>query len=105
VGDHPRLLTLFAKAVELLGDDLERERRGRVLYPTVLARDELATAHAELGQFDVAVALHLGLGTLKRRRDKREQARDHLISATTMYGEMDMRFSLEQAQAELRELA
>jgi hypothetical protein len=44
---------------------------------------------------------HLGLGKLSRRTDKREQARDHLTTATTMYREMDMRFWLEQAEAEL----
>ena len=48
---------------------------------------------------------HLGLGKLYRRTDKREQAREHLTTATTMYREMDMRFWLEQADAELRELA
>ena len=34
-----------------------------------------------------------------------EQAQEHLATATTMYREMDMRFRLEQAEAELRELA
>ena len=58
VGDYRRGLTLFAKAVDLLGDDLERERLGRGLYPAVLARNELAASHAELGQFDVAAGLH-----------------------------------------------
>jgi hypothetical protein len=36
---------------------------------------------------------------------KREQAREHLASAATMYREMDMRFWLEQAEGEMRELA
>jgi hypothetical protein len=31
----------------------------------------------------------------------REPATEHLTSATTMYGEMDMRFWLEQAEAEM----
>jgi hypothetical protein len=47
---------------------------------------------------------HLGLGKLYRRTGKREQTREHLITATTMYREMDMRFWLEQAEAEGREL-
>jgi len=34
-----------------------------------------------------------------------EQAQEHLATATTMYREMDMRFWLEQAEAEMRELA
>jgi hypothetical protein len=45
---------------------------------------------------------HLGLGKLYTRTDKREPAREHLASATAMYREMDMRFWLQQAEAELR---
>ena len=44
---------------------------------------------------------HLGLGKLYRRTGKREQAQEHLTTATTMYREMDMRFWLEQAEAEM----
>ena len=47
---------------------------------------------------------HLGLGTLYRRTDKRELAQEHRTIATTMYREMDMRFWLEQAEAETVEL-
>jgi len=48
---------------------------------------------------------HLGLGKLYRRTGEREQAQEHLTTATTMYREMDMRFWLEQAETELRKLA
>jgi hypothetical protein len=41
---------------------------------------------------------HLGLGKLYWRTDKREQAQEHLTTATTMYREMDMRFWLERAR-------
>ena len=44
---------------------------------------------------------HLGLGKLYRRADKRQKAHEHLITATTMYREMDMRFYLEQAETEM----
>jgi hypothetical protein len=47
---------------------------------------------------------HAGLAKLYRRTGKREQALEHLITATTMYREMDMRFWLEQAQAEMGKL-
>ena len=47
---------------------------------------------------------HLGLGKLSRRTGKREQAQEHLTTATTMYREMDMRFWLEQAEAGMTEL-
>jgi hypothetical protein len=48
---------------------------------------------------------HLGLGKLYRRIGKRDEAREHLTTARTMYREMGMPFWLEQAEAELRELA
>ena len=48
---------------------------------------------------------HLGLGKLDRRTGRREQAREHLSTATTMYRAMDMRFWLEQAEAEMGGLA
>jgi hypothetical protein len=48
---------------------------------------------------------HAGLGRLYQRTTKREQAHEHLTTATTMYREMDMRFWLEQAEAEVKELA
>jgi hypothetical protein len=47
-------------------------------------------------------ARHLGLGKLYRRTGKREQAREHLTTATTLYREMDMRFWLEEVERELR---
>jgi hypothetical protein len=43
---------------------------------------------------------HLGLGRLYRRTGKHEHAREHLATATTMYRAMDMRFWLEQAEAD-----
>ena len=44
---------------------------------------------------------HLGLGHLYRRVGNRQEAREQLASATVMFREMDMRFWLEQAQAEM----
>jgi hypothetical protein len=48
---------------------------------------------------------HLGLGALYRRAGTRQGAREHLTTAGAMFGEMDMRYWLEQAEAELKELA
>jgi hypothetical protein len=42
----------------------------------------------------------VSLGKLYRRAGKRDQTQAHLSTATTMYGEMDMRFWVEQAEAE-----
>jgi hypothetical protein len=39
-----------------------------------------------------------------RSTGKREQAQEHLATATTMYRKMDMRFWLERAEAEMKEL-
>jgi hypothetical protein len=47
---------------------------------------------------------HLGLGKLYRRTGKREQARDHLTTAATMYREMGMTYWLEKAEAEMQGL-
>ena len=47
---------------------------------------------------------HLGIGKLYRRTDKREQAQEHLATATAMYREMDMTYWLEKAEVEMREL-
>ena len=66
-------------------------------------REALALAD-ELGMRPLVAHCHLGLGKLARRAAKREQAREHLTTATTMYREMGMRFWLEQAQAALAEL-
>jgi class 3 adenylate cyclase/tetratricopeptide (TPR) repeat protein len=46
---------------------------------------------------------HFGLGKLYRRTGRQQEAQEHLTTATTMYREMDMRFWLEQAEAETRE--
>ncbi len=44
---------------------------------------------------------HLGLGKLYRRTGKQQEAQEYLTTATGMYREMDMRFWLDQAEAEL----
>jgi hypothetical protein len=45
---------------------------------------------------------HLGLGKLYRRTGRREEALEHLTTATTMYREMDMRFWLENAETTMK---
>jgi len=48
---------------------------------------------------------HLGLGKLYRGTGQRQQAQEHLTTATAMFRERDMRFWLEQAEAEMGALA
>jgi tetratricopeptide (TPR) repeat protein len=57
------------------------------------------------GMRPVAAHCHLGLGKLYRRTGQREEAHEHLTTATAMYREMDMGFWLEKAEAETIELA
>ena len=57
----------------------------------------------ELGMRPLVAHCHFHLGKLFRT-DQREQAREHLTIATTMYREMDMRFWLDQAEAEMRQV-
>ena len=63
-------------------------------------RGALALAE-DLGMRPLVAHCHLGLGKLFRRTDKREQAREHLATATTMYREMGMTYWLEKAEVEL----
>lgn len=55
----------------------------------------------ELGMRPLESHCHLGLSRLYRRCDKRELARQHLSTATTMYREMGMMYWLEGAEAEM----
>ncbi len=66
-------------------------------------RNALALAEPR-GMRPLVAHCHLGLGKLYRRTGQREQAHEHLTIATTLYREMDMRFWLEQAETEIKEL-
>ena len=57
------------------------------------------------GMRPLLACCHLGLGRLHRKVSRRRLAQEHLTAATTMYREMDMRFWLEQAEAEMEVLA
>ena len=52
----------------------------------------------------LAAHCHLSLAKLFRSTRKSELAREHLMTAVTMYREMDMGFWLEKAEAELGQL-
>ena len=58
-----------------------------------------------LGLRPLMAHCHLGLGALSRRAGTRQEARDHLTMAVTMFGEMDMRYWRERVETELKELA
>ena len=63
------------------------------------------TLAAELGMRPLIAHCHLGLGKLARQAGRREEAQEHFTTTTTMWREMDMRFWLEEAEAEMRGLA
>ena len=58
----------------------------------------------ELGMRPLMARCHLGLGALSRRIGNDRQAREHLTTAAALFGEMGMRFWLEQAVAAMAAL-
>ncbi len=68
------------------------------------ARERLEKAlalAAELGMRPEVAHCHLGLGKLYRRTGKRDEAREHLANAATMYRDMGITYWREQAEAEM----
>ncbi len=66
-----------------------------------LCQETMALAKS-CGMRPLVAHCHLGLGKLYRRTDKREQAQEHLATATMMYRDMGMTYWLEKAEAERR---
>jgi tetratricopeptide (TPR) repeat protein len=90
-----------AWALRLLGEIAARRDPPEVETAEEHYRLALALAE-ELGMRPLRARGHLGLGQLYRRAGQPENARAHLHTAATMFREMDMRFWLEQAEAEIR---
>jgi class 3 adenylate cyclase/tetratricopeptide (TPR) repeat protein len=86
-----------AHALRLLGDlaihpDQFDAESGEAHYRQALALAELQ------GMRPLVAHCHLGLGKLYRRIGKLEHARENLITATTMYREMEMDFWLKHCR-------
>jgi tetratricopeptide (TPR) repeat protein len=64
--------------------------------------NEALALATELGMRPLVAHCHLGLGKLYRRAGKHQEVQANLVTATTMYREMDMRFWLEQGERELK---
>jgi tetratricopeptide (TPR) repeat protein len=90
-------------AHRLLGDVYARRDPPEVIAAETHYRSGLDLADS-LGMRPLVAHCHLGLGRLTRCTGQRQKAQEHLTSATAMYREMDMRFWLEQAEAELAAL-
>lgn len=108
---------LAERALALSRERFERATEARALYllgniAAQGAEDQIGARHyygalalaGELGLRPQVAHCHVGLGKLYRRTDRRDQAHEHLTTATTMYRDMGMTFWLEQAEMELREL-
>jgi predicted protein tyrosine phosphatase len=88
-----------AQVLHLLGDiathpDRFDAERGETHY-----RQALALAEPR-GMRPLVAHCHFGLGKMFASTGKREQAREYLTTATTMYREINIRFRLEQAEAD-----
>jgi len=90
------------KVLHLLGEIAAHQDPPDAGPAEVSYRQAMALAE-ELGMRPLVAHCHLGLDRLYRRTGTRDQAQEHLTIATTMYREMEMRFWLEQAEAELME--
>ena len=95
---------IAALALHLLGDVATHPDRFDAATGEGYYRKALALAEPR-GMRPLVSHCHLGLGKLYRRTGQREQAHEHLTTATTMYREMDMTYWVGQAEAEMRELA
>jgi tetratricopeptide (TPR) repeat protein len=97
-----------------LGQRLHEAYALRVLGE-ILSRDDAAGAEEsyraalavadELGLRPLVAHCHLGFGRLYGRTTKRQEARERLTTATTMYRKMGMTYWREMAAAEMRLLA
>src|SRR5262249_29306311 len=87
-----------AHALHLLGDIATHPERFDADNGEAHYRQALALAEPR-GMRPLIAHCHLGLSKLYRRTGQREQAQQHLTTATTTYREMGMTYWLEQAEA------
>src|SRR5262249_56689532 len=85
-----------AAALRLLGE-IHAHRGPQVIESAEECYQRSLTLASELDMRPLIAHCHLGLGKLYRRTGKREQAQEHLTTATALYREMGMTYWLEQA--------
>jgi tetratricopeptide (TPR) repeat protein len=93
-----------AYTLRLFGEIAAREDRLDIGKAENHYRQALALAE-ELGMRPLIAHCHVGLGKLYRRIGSRQQAEEHLMTATAMMREMEMGLWLEQAEAELAKVS
>jgi len=98
-------------ALEAATESGERGHEAYALYALGLATADEHPLHrartlAEtLGMRPLVARCHMELGTFHARAGRLEPAREHLTIAATMFRDMDMRFRLETAEQQIKELA
>jgi tetratricopeptide (TPR) repeat protein len=92
-----------AWALRLLGETASHQNHADVAMAEAHYGAAMALA-SELGMRPLLAHCHLGLSRLYKRTAKRDKVQEHLTVATTMFHQMDMRFWLEKAEAEMKEL-
>jgi class 3 adenylate cyclase/tetratricopeptide (TPR) repeat protein len=102
-GHRASLLCLHA-SLRLQSDPPDTADATVLADPIALLKEALALAR-EMQMRPLVAHCHLGLGKLYRGTGKRQEAQEHLTVAAGMYREMGMRFWLEQAEMETREVA
>jgi class 3 adenylate cyclase/tetratricopeptide (TPR) repeat protein len=94
---------VVATALHLLGDIATHPDRFDAESGAARYRQALALAEPR-GMRPLIAHCHLGLGKLFRRTGQRDQGREDLATATTMYREMGMTYWLERVKQETKNL-
>ena len=102
IGD--RLRPIRARVLRLFGEIASLRDPPDTERAEAHSRQALGLAD-ELGMRPLVAKCHLDLARLHRRTGRRDQARAQVAAAAAMFREMDMRFGLEQVEAEVKELA
>ena len=97
----PGQLGYAAHALHLLGDIATHPDRFDAKSGEAHYRQALALAEPR-GMRPLVAHCHLGLAKLYQRTGNRQEAREHLATATTMYREMDMTYWREKAEEEMK---
>ncbi len=103
IESSPSHFSFAAHAQHLLGEIATHPDRFDAESGMVHYRQALALA-APRSMHPLVAHIQLSLGKLYRRAGTPEQAQEHVTMAMTMYQEMDMRFWLEHAKAEMRQM-
>ena len=102
IESSPKHYGFIAHALHLLGDIAARSDRLDRTSAETNYRNSLALA-GERGMRPLAAHCHLSLAKLSRFVGEGWQVQEHLATAAAMYRDMDMRFWLEQAEAQMRQ--